>query len=76
VSGRARRGCAGSRWRAGGGARDRALHEAADASGLLTTAIQLSQAVGMAAFGSLFLTLDAGGAGLGAYPPSRGMRCS
>jgi hypothetical protein len=41
------------------------LHEAADASGLLTTAIQLSQAVGVAVFGSLFLTLDAGGAGLG-----------
>ncbi|HEY2489422.1 MAG TPA: hypothetical protein VGI37_07950, partial [Streptosporangiaceae bacterium] len=40
------------------------LHEAADASGLLTTAIQLSQAVGVAVFGSLFLTLDAGGAGL------------
>lgn len=38
------------------------LHEAADASGLLTTAIQLSQAVGVAVFGSLFLTLDARGA--------------
>jgi MFS family permease len=39
---------------------------AADASGLLTTAIQLGQAVGVAAFGSLFLTLDArsGGAGV------------
>ena len=34
-------------------------HEAADASGLLTTAMQLSQAVGVAVFGSLFLTLDA-----------------
>jgi MFS family permease len=34
-------------------------HQAADASGLLTTAIQLSQAVGVAVFGSLFLTLDA-----------------
>jgi hypothetical protein len=33
--------------------------EAADASGLLTTAIQLSQAVGVAVFGSVFLTLDA-----------------
>jgi MFS family permease len=32
---------------------------AADASGLLTTVIQLGQAVGVAAFGSLFLTLDA-----------------
>lgn len=35
------------------------LHQAADASGLLTTAMQLSQAVGVAVFGSLFLTLDA-----------------
>ncbi len=35
--------------------------EAADASGVLTTAIQLSQAVGVAVFGSLFLTLDADG---------------
>jgi hypothetical protein len=35
------------------------LHAAADASGVLTTAIQLSQAVGVAVFGSLFLTLDA-----------------
>ena len=34
-------------------------HQAADASGLLTTPIQLSQAVGVAAFGSVFLTLDA-----------------
>jgi hypothetical protein len=33
-------------------------HQAADASGLLTTTIQLSQAVGVATFGSLFLTLD------------------
>ena len=32
---------------------------AADASGLLTTTIQLGQAVGVATFGSLFLTLDA-----------------
>jgi len=30
----------------------------ADASGLLTTAMQLSQAVGVAVFGSLFLTVD------------------
>jgi MFS family permease len=34
------------------------LPQAADASGLLTTTIQLGQAVGVAAFGSLFLTLD------------------
>jgi Major Facilitator Superfamily len=33
--------------------------EAADASGVLTTAIQLSQAVGVAVFGSVFLTLAA-----------------
>ena len=38
------------------------LGEAADASGLLTTAIQLSQAVGVAVFGSVFLTMDADGA--------------
>jgi MFS family permease len=36
------------------------LRHAADASGLLTTTIQLGQAVGVATFGSLFLTLDAG----------------
>jgi hypothetical protein len=35
-----------------------ALVFAADASGLLTTTIQLGQAVGVATFGSLFLTLD------------------
>src|SRR5579862_8826107 len=35
------------------------LSEAADSSGVLTTAIQLSQAVGVAVLGSLFLTLDA-----------------
>jgi len=35
------------------------LTSAADASGLLTTTMQLGQAVGVAAFGSLFLTLDA-----------------
>jgi hypothetical protein len=34
--------------------------QAADASGLLTTTIQLGQAIGVATFGSLFLTLDAG----------------
>jgi MFS family permease len=33
-------------------------HQAADASGLLTTAIQLGQAVGVAVFGSVFLTLS------------------
>jgi MFS family permease len=38
------------------------LHHAADASGLLTTTIQLGQAIGVATFGSLFLTLNAGGA--------------
>jgi hypothetical protein len=40
--------------------------EAADASGVLTTAIQLSQAVGVAVLGSLFLTLDARSAGAAA----------
>jgi MFS family permease len=39
------------------------LQQAADASGLLTTALQLSQAVGVAAFGSLYLSLDAGHSG-------------
>src|SRR5579875_1651330 len=34
------------------------LRHAADASGLLTTTIQLGQAAGVATFGSLFLTLD------------------
>jgi hypothetical protein len=33
--------------------------EAADASGLLTTTIQLSQVLGVAVFGSLFLSLAA-----------------
>ena len=33
--------------------------EAADASGLLTTTLQLGQAIGVAAFGSVFLTLAA-----------------
>jgi EmrB/QacA subfamily drug resistance transporter len=37
------------------------VRHAADASGLLTTTIQLGQAIGVATFGSLFLTLDAGG---------------
>jgi MFS family permease len=41
------------------------LRQAADASGLLTTTIQLGQAVGVATFGSLFLTLDAGRSALG-----------
>jgi MFS family permease len=41
------------------------VRQAADASGLLTTAIQLGQAVGVATFGSLFLTLDADRAGSG-----------
>ena len=39
------------------------LRHAADASGLLTTTIQLGQAVGVATFGSLFLTLADGRAG-------------
>jgi hypothetical protein len=39
------------------------LASAADASGLLTTTIQLSQAIGVAVFGSLFLTLDTGSGG-------------
>jgi MFS family permease len=39
------------------------LRHAADASGLLTTTIQLGQAIGVATFGSLFLTLDAGRGG-------------
>jgi MFS family permease len=34
------------------------LRHAADASGLVTTTIQLGQAIGVATFGSLFLTLD------------------
>jgi MFS family permease len=36
------------------------LRQAGDASGLLTTTIQLGQAIGVATFGSLFLTLDSG----------------
>jgi len=39
------------------------LRHAADASGLLTTTIQLGQAIGVATFGSLFLTLAEGRAG-------------
>ena len=39
------------------------LRHAADASGLLTTTIQLGQAIGVATFGSLFLTLAADGTG-------------
>jgi hypothetical protein len=41
------------------------LDQAADASGLLTTALQLSQAIGVAVFGSLYLTLGAGQPGRG-----------
>ena len=37
------------------------VHKAADASGLLTTALQLGQAVGVAVLGSVFLTLAARG---------------
>lgn len=33
------------------------MHEAADASGLVTTTLQLGQVIGVAVFGSLFLTL-------------------
>ncbi|MEU0529370.1 MFS transporter [Amycolatopsis tolypomycina] len=36
------------------------LERAADASGLLTTTLQLGQVIGVATFGSLFLTLAAG----------------
>ncbi len=36
-------------------------HQAADASGVLTTVMQLSQAVGVAVLGSVFLSADAGG---------------
>jgi MFS family permease len=45
------------------------LHHAADASGLLTTTIQLGQAVGVAAFGSLFLTLDTPGHAIASSVP-------
>ncbi len=58
------------------------LHQAADASGLLTTSIQLSQAVGVAVFGSVFLTLGRG-TGRAArrgrwavYPSFQDTRCS
>jgi MFS family permease len=47
-------------------------HEAADASGVLTTAIQLSQAVGVAVFGSVFLTLAARPADAGGVPAVSG----
>ena len=47
------------------------VHKAADASGLLTTALQLGQAVGMAVLGSVFLTLAARGTG-GSGGPSAG----
>jgi hypothetical protein len=49
------------------------VHKAADASGLLTTALQLGQAVGVAVFGSVFLTLAAhgpGGSGAGSGAPT------
>ena len=42
------------------------VHKAADASGVLTTALQLGQAVGVAVLGSVFLTLTARGSGSGA----------
>jgi MFS family permease len=48
------------------------LAEAADASGLLTTTLQLSQAIGVAVFGSLFLTLAAGGSPGQAVPAVSG----
>ncbi|HEY1666443.1 MAG TPA: MFS transporter, partial [Trebonia sp.] len=48
------------------------LHQAADASGLLTTSIQLSQAIGVAVFGSVFLTLDAGRASASGVPAASG----
>ena len=44
------------------------VHEAADASGLLTTAIQLGQAVGVAVLGSVFLTLTARGPASAVHP--------
>ena len=44
-------------------------HEAADASGLLTTAIQLGQAIGVAVLGSVFLTFASHAPGPAA-PPS------
>jgi hypothetical protein len=45
------------------------LRHAADANGLLTSTIQLGQAIGVAAVGSVFLTLDSG---RHAATPSRG----
>ncbi len=47
-------------------------HEAADASGVLTTAIQLSQAVGVAVFGSVFLTANSGATRAGDVPAVSG----
>ncbi|MFZ2045449.1 MAG: hypothetical protein WAV12_15775, partial [Trebonia sp.] len=44
------------------------VHKAADASGLLTTALQLGQAVGVAVLGSVFLTLAARGTGVPGGP--------
>jgi hypothetical protein len=49
------------------------LRQAADASGLLTTTIQLGQAVGVATFGSLFLTLDSGRGVALPYPAADGV---
>jgi len=49
------------------------LRQAADASGLLTTTIQLGQAVGVATFGSLFLTLDSGRPGRAGAVVSRAL---
>ena len=48
------------------------LHQAADASGLLTTTIQLGQAIGVATFGSLFLTLTADNAATAGAPVASG----
>jgi len=44
------------------------VREAADASGLLTTSIQLGQAVGVAVLGSVFLTLAGRGLASPAHP--------
>jgi MFS family permease len=44
------------------------VREAADASGLLTTSIQLGQAIGVAVLGSVFLTLAARGLASPAHP--------
>jgi len=45
--------------------------DAADASGLLTTALQLGQVTGVATFGSLFLSLAARAGGAGAHAGTR-----